>query len=107
MTDWLHRKSGLPEVKFRQESKTTQFLQVITANAQLTPTGAKVVNGTIDFILNGPVLQTFQKWDDPVSDAFPGRNPMSHGRYDEDQLSQANSVKVFLLLDTVWHMLSL
>lgn len=107
MTDWLHGKSGLPQVNFRQESKTGQFFQVITAKAKLTPTGEKVVNGTIDFIINGPVLQGFKKWDDPVSDAFPGRNAMLHGRYEEEQLSQANSIKVFLLLDTVWQMLRL
>lgn len=105
MTDWLHRESGLNDIKFRQESKTGQFLQVITAKAKLTPTGAKVVNGTIEFIMNGPVLQTFKNWNDPISDAFPGRNPLSHGKYDEDLLSESNSIKVFLLLDTLWEML--
>jgi hypothetical protein len=107
MTDWLHRKSGLTSINFRQESKTGQFLQVVTATAKLTPTGSRVVNGTIDFILNGPVLQTFQNWNDPISDAFPGRNPVSHGKYEQDLLSESNSIKVFLLLDTVWHMQNL
>jgi hypothetical protein len=107
MTDWLHRKSGLPEIKFRQESKTGQFLQVISSNAKLTSTGKSIVAGTMDFILNGPVLEKFAKWNDPVSDAFPGRNVVSHGKYEQDMLSEGSSIKVFLLLDTLWHMLKL
>ena len=78
---------------------------MIRARGNHTPTGSKVVSGTIDFIVKGPVMQTFKNWNDAISDAFPGRNPVSHGKYDQDLHSEGNSIKVFLLLDTIWHML--
>jgi hypothetical protein len=103
MTDWLHHKSRLADIKWRQETKTGQFFEAIAGKTNLTQTGTKVVSGTSEFVLNGPVLQTFKKWDDAISDAFPGRHPVSHGKYEPDLLTECNSIKVFLLLDTLWH----
>ena len=59
----------------------------------------------MDFILEGPVLKTFKRWNDQIDDAFPNRHVIEHGRYDESLYTEENSTKQFLLLDTVYHIM--
>jgi hypothetical protein len=66
----------------------------------------RIVESAIDFILGGPVLATFRKWGDQINQAFPNRHVVEHGKYDESLYTEINSVKLFLLLDTLYQIIS-
>jgi hypothetical protein len=57
------------------------------------------------FVEYGPVMETFNDWQKPLSAAFPNRHAIGHGRYVESLYTESNSIKVFLLLDTLFHVL--
>jgi hypothetical protein len=65
----------------------------------------RVAETVINCILKGPVLKTFEKWTDAVDVAFPGRHVVDHGRYDPGFINEENSIKVFLLMDTLWSLM--
>jgi hypothetical protein len=51
--------------------------------------------------LNGPVLSTFKDWQMKIDNSFPNRNAIEHGKYDDSFFTEENSIKLFLLLDTI------
>jgi hypothetical protein len=104
ITDWIHTKTA--DVPWKQESKTKKFREVIAAGPPNTYTYQRVVGSVIDFILSGPVLGTFKGWFDSIDDSFANRNAVGHGKYDDALFSEENSVKLILLLDTVYHIIS-
>lgn len=57
------------------------------------------------FVEYGPVMEPFNDWQTPLSAVFPNRHAIGHGRYDESLYTESNSIKVFLLLDTLFHVL--
>lgn len=65
-----------------------------------------VVESTIDFILTGPPFRTFDNWSVKWNDLFPNRHVVEHGRYDDSIFTEENSIKVFLLLDTIHYVIS-
>jgi len=105
ITDWIISKKPTEPIPWRQESKTKKFQHLILDNP--TPeTYHIIVNSTIDFILNGPVLGTFKDWIEKIDTAFPNRNVVEHGKYEESLFSEENSIKLFLLIDTIFHIIS-
>ena len=58
------------------------------------------------FILDGPVLSSFTDWLSPVAKHFPNRHVVGHGKYDGGICTEENSIKVFLMLDTLFHIMS-
>ncbi len=104
VTDWLHANDK--NVPFRQESKTKRFLELITSDSRHTPAFKGVADSAGEFILDGPVLATFRQWFDSFDTTFPNRNVVGHGRYDERVYTEENSIKIFLMLDTVFQMIA-
>ncbi|MGC2236178.1 MAG: hypothetical protein WA584_08455 [Pyrinomonadaceae bacterium] len=87
--------------RFRAESRIKDFQNTTQGEAKSPFLYNSVHGTTIDFILTGPVLSTFQNWQDDLDPAFPNRNAIGHGRYEPFLFTEEASIKVFLLLDTV------
>lgn len=106
VTDWILNKIPPEEkIKWTQESKTKQFQDLVLDKPSLQ-TYNIIVNSTIDFILNGPVLKTFTDWTTKIDSSFPNRHVVEHGRYEESLFTEENSIKLILLIDTVFHIIS-
>jgi len=54
-------------------------------------------------MLTGPVLRTFDKWSVAIDNLFPNRHVVEHGKYDDSIFTEENSIKLFLLLDTIYY----
>ncbi|REK16518.1 MAG: hypothetical protein DWQ37_07315 [Planctomycetota bacterium] len=102
VTDWLQSLKLADVVPFRQESKAKQFSDVLTAANQQTHLDRRLIDATMAFVLRGPVFATFKKWIDPICEGFPNRHAIGHGKYDRNLFSRENSVKVILLLDSLF-----
>ena len=107
MSDWLWSNHGDKEIPWRTESKTKKLHQILLdINSQSGVSQRKIVASTFEFIIT-VVLKGF-KWteaDTPVDPMFPARHPVEHGRYLEDMFNEENSIKLFLLLDTLQRMI--
>jgi len=106
ITDWVYEKLPESEVPWRQESKTKKFRDLILDKPLTTFTYKRIVGSAMDFILGGPVLTSFTNWAKQIDEAFPNRHVVEHGRYEESLFSEENSIKLFLLLDTIYHIIS-
>ena len=105
ITDWVYEKIPDSEVPWRQESKTKKFRDLILEKPITTFTYKRIVGSAMDFILGGPVLTSFKKWVNQIEQAFPSRHVVEHGRYEESLFSEENSIKLFLLLDTIYYII--
>lgn len=103
MTDWLH--STISDTKWRQESKTRQFGDVIASSLDATPEYLKVVRSAVSFILDGPALADFSSWYASFNTSFANRHVVGHGRFDPLVYSEENSAKLLLMLDTLYQLI--
>lgn len=106
LTDWISGELPPGEVPHRQESKTKRWRDVITIAQQVTYIDQRIASAVVEFMLGGPLLDTFNDWLAPISLDFPNRHVVGHGRYDPGLYTEENSIKVFLLLDTIYRVVS-
>lgn len=104
ITDWIYLQSG-GVIPFRQESKTKRFRDLLLSLPS-TYTFNTVVESTIGFILEGPVLSSFTDWSMKIDDTFANRHVIEHGKYEDSVFTQENSIKLFLLLDTIYTLMT-
>lgn len=90
--------------RYRQESKTIDFFDILRKKLN-DALPRSVLDSTAEFLLKGPVLESFKNWRDDVKNAFANRRVVEHGKYDESQYSEENSVKLFLLKETIFYLL--
>ena len=105
ITDWIYTRLPENDIPWRQESKTKRFRDLVLDQPPTTFTYKRIVESAVDFIVSGPVLKT-EEWVDQIDQAFPNRNVVEHGRYDDSLFIEENSVKLFLLIDTIYHVIS-
>lgn len=105
ITDWVYTQLPEKEVPFRPESKTKKFRDLVLKRAT-TYSYERIVESTINFILGGPVLKTFKRWVAQINTAFPNRHAVEHGKYDQALFTEENSLKLFLLVDTLYFIVS-
>jgi hypothetical protein len=105
VTDWIYTQIPPEQVPWRPESKTKKFRDLVSDKASKTYTNRRILESTFEFVLNGPVLETFNNWLDVVDIAFPNRHATLHGKYEEASYNEENSIKLFLLLDTIYHII--
>ena len=105
ITDWVYTKMPENEIPWRMGSKTKKFRDLVLEQTTVF-SYEKIVNSAIDFILGGPVLKTFKRWVEQIDQAFPNRNVVEHGKYDDSLFTADNSTKLFLLLDTLSYIIS-
>ena len=76
------------------------------AKYQGTSTYKQVVGSLSTFILEGPFFGTFDQWLASIDPIFPNRHVVGHGRYEPGFYTQENSIKLFLLLDTIYRVIA-
>jgi len=101
ITDWLLTVVNADELKRSSTSKVRQFQELIRPIPRFDFAYREALEATCQFLLEGPPLQSFTRWLDKIDPSFPGRHPIAHGRYDESLFSEENSIKLFLMLDTI------
>ena len=102
ITDWLYSKLPSTEIPWRHESKAKKFRDLVTLGARRTYTDQRIAECVAEFIVNGPVLESFSEWLAPISSSFPNRHVVGHGKYDMSLYTQENSIKMFLMFDTLY-----
>lgn len=53
-----------------------------------------VINSTLEFIENGPVMASFESWTVEINDSFVNRHALLHGRHDANAETNENSIKL-------------
>ena len=106
ITDWMARTLPDEQLPFRQDSKTKKFRDLLLDADGKSFVFRKVVEASLRFILEGPVLASFRHWGEAISDVFPNRHVVEHGRHEQAVYTEENSVKLVLLLDTLHFMMS-
>lgn len=106
ITDWIVVRLSEEEIPWSQKSKTKKFQALVLKNPPTTFTYERIVESTINFIVGGPVLRTFKSWLDQIDRAFPNRHVVQHGKYDSSLFTEENSAKLFLLMDTLYYIIS-
>jgi len=104
ITDWIYRNEPEKEHPFKQDSKTKEFF--ISIKEKLDERSlAIIIESTSKFILQGPVLESFTDWKSKIKNSFANRHVVGHGKYDDALFSEENSIKLMLLLDTLYYKL--
>lgn len=106
VSDYISTRLPGPEMPHKQVSKTKKLRDLVLDKPPSSYTYQRIVQSGIDFIVAGPVLKSFKRWVDEIDEAFPGRNVVEHGKYDPSLFTEENSVKLILLLDTLYHIVT-
>ena len=100
ITEFGHSLST--NIPFRQGSKTKKVRDLLSEISLATYEFQSVLYFTFSFLIDGPMLETFNDWFQKVNVDFPNRHAVGHGKYIKELYTQENSIKVFLLLDTIY-----
>jgi hypothetical protein len=106
ITDWIY--SQTPENIPREiKPRSKKFKELVLRKPTLS-SYKRIVNSTINFILSGPVFSPFkiQQGVNDIETAFPNRNVVAHGRFDNSLFTEENSLKLLLLIDTLYYVIS-
>ena len=102
ITDWLLEVKYYTSDEKRSLKKKIQDLRdAFQQIPDLLWTYRESRDVVIDFLEHGPLLQQFNSWFQSIDTSFPGRHVVQHGKRDKDVYTEENSVKLFLLLDTI------
>jgi hypothetical protein len=99
ITDWLYTNNEIGNA-YREASKAKRLQEALTDGVELPYTEQRLIEDAIAFIVSGPVFDTFKNWVLPVGE-FPNRHAVGHGKYEEATYTEENSIKAFLLLDSL------
>jgi hypothetical protein len=88
------------------ESRKTLLSDAIWAHGACRYAFRKMVEASLRFILEGPVLSSFRHWHDVVSGVFPNRHVVQHGKHEGEMYTEESSLKLILLIDTLHCMMS-
>ena len=101
ITDWLGHHGFVPD---SQKKKLEEFSTVLQQQIKSSSV-SMVASSTLRFIQD-LVFGSF-KWSDDISVTPPRRHVVGHGKYLDDMYTEKNSVVVFLLLDTIYCLISI
>jgi hypothetical protein len=104
ITDWLHNEVSEEAPPWRAESKIKKLKYLLAKRLPQTFVDGRLLDSLSAFVLEGPALQSFEKWTQQLDESFPGRHPTLHGRYEDWMFTEENSAKLFLLVDTLFNL---
>ena len=105
ITDWMQARIPEADIPWRQISKVRKLSDLVLKSPTVPPDNIIVIS-VVNFIENGPLFKTFKKWTESIDPAFPNRHVVGHGKYAESVFTELNSIKIFLLLDTLHYIIS-
>ena len=100
VTDWLE---GNGSILRGQKKKLDNFSSMLLKNTK-SGSFAMITRSALEFIRNSTFEQF--EWSDNISVASPKRNVVGHGKYIDDMYTEKNSIAAFLLLDTLYYLIS-
>lgn len=102
ITDWLYEVNYYKvDSKRALKEKITDFRQALNQIPELLWMYQESRDSMLDFLESEPWLQNFNEWMVIANSSFPGRHVVQHGKYDIQTYSEENSIKLFLMLDTI------
>ena len=104
ITDWLYKEVKAPhDVPVGYKSRIETFKQTIEVT--VTPEFAvnKVIESICEFLISPEtLLQGYFDWNSPLPNInSPHRNFLAHGKYIRELYTKVNSIKMFLVLDSI------
>jgi hypothetical protein len=100
ITDWLYSLEKSIEVPWREVSKAKKFRDIVLGDEVTMFTYRRLVESSSAFIIDS-VMDDFKKWNDALDSSLPNRHATAHGKYEPAIYTKENSIKLFLLLDTI------
>lgn len=105
IVDWLHEILPVEDIKPRTLSRLEQFHTVLKMIPHLEYMYEEALESSLEFLKrddNAPTpFQAFKNWQDKIDPNFAARHAIQHGKYIPEIYTVENSVKLFLLLDTI------
>lgn len=101
LSDWLYMTVYPNDKKRSLQDKVKDFQSAVNAIPKFDFAYREALDSVTKFLLDGPPLQRFMNWLDAIDPAFPGRHVVTHGKYVDEVFTEENSIKLFLLLDTI------
>ena len=105
IVDWLHEILPVGDVKYKTKSRMAQFHSVLKKIPRLEYMYEEALESSLEFLTsddNAPTpFQAFKNWHDKIDPNFAARHVVQHGKYISEIYTKENSVKLFLLLDTI------
>lgn len=102
ISDWL--LDVLPsgnDLKRGINSKLEQFQEILEKIPHIEYAHKLALDEALEFLREGQLLQKFVRWNDTIDSSFPARHAIQHGKFVSEIFTQENSVKLFLMLDTI------
>ena len=101
ITDWLYEVNHYKtDHKRSLQRKTRDFRDALSKIPDLLWLYQEARDSMIDFLVREPWLQEFL-WNQSINSSFPGRHVVQHGKYNKDVFTEENSIKLFLMLDSI------
>ena len=102
ITDWLHRNSEA-NTPWRAESKFKEFQRLMESVIPVETVEAVILQSVSRFLISpDTILQTFSEWNNPALNADSvSRHVIQHGKYVPKYYAKANSIKMFLVIDSI------
>jgi hypothetical protein len=101
ITDWLYEVKPHGTVNWKINSKVKQFKQEVDSISSLSDSFRDILYSVTEFLVDGTPLAIFENWLKRIDPTFPNRHVVVHGQYDHRVFCEENSIKLFLLLDTI------
>ena len=105
IVDWLYDILPVGDVKYKTMSRFQQFHSVLKEIRPLEYMYEEALESTLEFLKrddSAPTpFQAFKNWHDKIDPNFAARHVVQHGKYISEIYTKENSVKLFLLLDTI------
>ena len=102
ITDWLYRH-GEASIPWRINSKFDEFQRLMESVVPLEAVEQLILQSLGRFLVSpDTMLQTFSEWNNPALNADSvSRHVIQHGKYVPEYYTKANSIKMFLVLDSI------
>lgn len=103
ITDWLYPlvQPQANLFKWKMKKRINDFENLIQQVPQFEFQYREALRSTLEFLRTGQPLQGFTNWLDKIDPNFPARHPVTHGKFEKTMFNEENSIKLFLLLDTI------
>ena len=102
ITDWLiaNKEANTP---WKAESKFKEFQRLIESVVPIETVEEIILQSVSRFLVSpDTILRSFSKWNNPALNVdSPSRHPMTHGKYVPEYYTKANSIKMFLVIDSI------
>lgn len=85
----------------KDAEKAQRFADLVTERLPQGYAWRRILSDALNFLTTGPFFEQFWDWNASVNPHFPSRHVIAHGKYEPTLFTEANSLRVILLLDAI------